>query len=157
MLKTRLLLALPLAAVCLLAGCPKRNPEFEAGIHAEAIQDYDTALVHYEHALHSNPTNGEYRLRTERARFEAGQFHIEQGQRALKGGDLNLALAEFRRAQTIDPSNSAADQNVKHTMQLLAEAKIAQAPNPAKHPQRTGPNLLSGPPSSNRCRANPSI
>lgn len=134
-----------LAATLLLAGCPKNNPEFEAGARAEAIQDYDTALVHYQRALRANPTNAEYKLRSIRARFEAGQLHAEHGQTALKGGDLNLALAEFRRAQTIDPSNSAADQDVKQVLGLLA-AKSAQPPHSKGQTPLAGENLLSGPP-----------
>ena len=103
----------------LLTGCPKSNPEFEAGTRAETIQDFDTALVHFERALRASPTNTEYRLRSIRARFEAGQFHIDQGAAAAKRGDLESALAEFERAQAIDPSSAAADQEIKRTLSLL--------------------------------------
>ena len=146
MLRARLYLLLLIEATLLLAGCPKANPEFEAGARAEAVQDYDTALVHYERALRTSPTNAEYKLRRDRVRSEAGQLHVEQGQKALKSGDLNLALAEFRRAQTIDPSNSAADQNIKRTLELLAEAKADQGPKVQKQQSPAPQDLLSGPP-----------
>jgi general secretion pathway protein D len=145
LLNARFYLSLTIGAAVLLVGCPKRNPELEAGARAEAVQDYDTALVHFERALRASPTNPEYKLRATRARFEAGQHHVEQGQRALKSGDLDLALAEFRRAQIIDPSSSAADQEVARTLRLLAAAKTDRAPNLGSHTP-DGQTLLSGPP-----------
>lgn len=146
MLKARLYIAVVLGAAVLFAGCPKGNPEFEAAAHAEAVQDYDTALVDYERALRANPGNIECKLRRDRVRSQAGQLHVEQGQKALKSGDLDLALAEFRRAQTIDPSNSAADQNIKRTVELLAQAKADQKPKIQKSPSEASRDLLSGPP-----------
>src|SRR5580700_12060360 len=109
-------------AAAFLAGCPKSNSnnEYSAGRKAENIQDYDTALVHYERALRDDPTNAEYKLRAERMRYESAIYHIKQGQLAIKKGDLQLALGEFQKAQLIDPSNAAADQEVKKTMDLIA-------------------------------------
>jgi general secretion pathway protein D len=129
-----------------LAGCPKSNNEYSAGRKAENIQDYDTALVHYERALRDDPTNAEYKLRAERMRYESAIYHIKQGQLAIKKGDLQLALGEFQKAQLIDPSNAAADQEVKKTMDLIAQAEAGATPpvNPA--PQDDN-ELLSAPPS----------
>ena len=114
-------------AVVFLAGCPKANEELEAGRKAEAVEDYDTALVHYERAFRADPSNAEYKLRASRMRFQDGQFHIEQGQKALDKGDLQLALAEFQKAQAIDPSSAAADQQVKKVMDLLTAKSSADA------------------------------
>jgi general secretion pathway protein D len=128
-----------------LGGCPKGNTEVADGRKAEAIQDYDTALVHYERALRADPTNAEYKLRAQQARYDAGQFHVHQGQKAVKAGDLQLGLAEFQKAQLIDPSNVAADQEVKRTMDLI----LAQSA-PSQHSENAGPaqddQVLSGPP-----------
>ena len=112
------------AAALLLAGCPKGNEDFSAAQKANALQDYDTALVHYERALRADPTNAEYKLRAAQARYDAGQFHIHQGEKAIKLGDLQLALAEFQKTQLIDPSNVAADQEVKRTTDMIAEQNI---------------------------------
>ncbi|HEY0704817.1 MAG TPA: cohesin domain-containing protein [Candidatus Acidoferrales bacterium] len=133
-----------LALVALaLGGCPKGNTDLSEGKKAEAIQDYDTALVHYERALRSDPTNAEYKLRAQQARYDAGQFHIRQGQKAVKAGDLQLGLAEFQKAQLIDPSNVAADQEVARTMGLLLAANNPHAADagPVKDDQ-----VLEGPP-----------
>ncbi len=133
-------------AVVLLAGCPKGNSDYNAGRKAEGIEDYDTALVNYERALRAEPTNAEYKLRVAHLRFEAGQFHVEQGEKALDKGDLQLALAEFQKAQAIDPSNSAADQQVKHTMDLLAAKSAVQSARTLNPNPPDDSDLLSEPP-----------
>ena len=131
----------------LLAGCPKRNQDFAAGIRAEEMQDYDTAIVYFERALRASPKNAEYKLWISRARFEAGEQHIQMGRAAAQKGDLQGALAEFERAQAIDPSNPLADQEAKHVLDQLAEARGGEArtvtgPGEAEHEK----NLLTGPP-----------
>ena len=146
MLRRTAYLAVLVSAAIVLAGCPKGNQDYDAGRKAEAVQDYDTALVHYERALRAEPSNVEYKLRMTHVRFEDGQFHVEQGEKALKGNDLRLALAEFQRAQAVDPSNAAADQGVKRAMDQMAAKTAAESsqeinPNP---PDDT--DLLSEPP-----------
>ena len=56
---------------------------------------------------------------------------------------MQLALAEFQKAQLIDPSNVAADQEVKRTMDLIAAQN-----NPAPKTISVAPNeqILSEPP-----------
>jgi general secretion pathway protein D len=130
----------------LLAGCPKGNQDYDAARKAESLQDYDTALVHYERALRAEPTNAEFKLRATRMRFEAGQFHVEQGRKAVQRGDLQLGVAEFQKAQAIDPSSAIADQEVKRTMDLLAAQQAAQGSrgmNPNPMPDES---ILSSPP-----------
>jgi general secretion pathway protein D len=129
----------------LLAGCPKGNTEYDAGRKAEAVQDYDTALVHYEQALRNDPTNAEYKLREDHVRFEAGQFHVEQGEKALKAGDLQLALGEFQKAKSIDPSNEAAEQELQRTMGLVVAKTAAEAPKVNPNPPDDA-DLLAAPP-----------
>jgi len=135
-----------LACVILLAGCPKDNQDFQEGRKAEALQDYDTALVHYEKALHSDPTSAEYRLSATKMRMEAGQFHVESGEKALNKGDLQLALAEFEKAEAIDPSNAAADQQIKKTMSMIAAKNAADASTRVNPNPTDDGDLLSGPP-----------
>jgi general secretion pathway protein D len=133
-------------AVILLAGCPKDNQDFQEGRKAEAVQDYDTALVHYEKALHAEPTDVEYKLSATKMRLEAGQFHVESGDKALNKGDLQLALAEFEKAQAIDPSNAAADQQIKKTMSMIAAKNAADASTRVNPNPTDDGDLLSGPP-----------
>lgn len=118
-------------ASVLLAGCPKGDPNFHAGKQAEAIQDYDTALVEYQRALRADPQNLEYKIKVTHLKFMDAQFHVDQGKKALDRGDVQMALAEYQKAQAVDPSNATAQQQVKHMMQLLAESAAANAPQPA--------------------------
>jgi general secretion pathway protein D len=133
-------------ATLLLTGCPKGNADYEAGRKAETLQDYDTALVHYERALRSEPGNAEYKLRETNVRFEAAQFHLEQGEKAVNKGDLQLALGEFQKAQAIDPSNAAADQEVKRVTNLIAAKNAASAPKPINPNPPDDSELLAAPP-----------
>jgi len=133
-------------AVIALAGCPKGNQDYDAGRKAEALQDYDTALVHYERAVRAEPTNAEYKLRATHMRFEAGQFHVEQGEKALKNNDLQVALAEFQKAQAIDPSSAAADQGVKRAMDLLAAKAAADASKNSPPSAADDAGLMAEPP-----------
>jgi general secretion pathway protein D len=132
-------------AAVVLAGCPKNsNQDFDAGRKAEGVDDYDTALVHYERALRAQPTNAEYKLRTVHMRMEDAQYHVELGQKALNSGDLQTALAEFQRAQNVDPSNEASGQGLKKTMDAIA-AKSAPPPTAAAE-NTNSEGYLEGPP-----------
>jgi len=130
----------------LLAGCPKGNQDYAAARKAESLQDYDTALVHYERALRAEPTNAEFRLRAVRMRFEAGQFHVEQGRKAVQRGDLQLGLAEFQKAQAIDPSSAIAEQEVRRTMDSLAAQQAAQGSKTLNTNPPQDETILSAPP-----------
>src|ERR1700691_1049264 len=90
-------LALLVTAV-LLSGCPKASQDNNAGSKAEALKDYDTALDYYNKALENSPNNTEYKLKAARARFEASTYHVDQGRRFRDQSNLELALAEFRKA-----------------------------------------------------------
>jgi len=133
-------------AVLFLVGCPKTNQDFDAGRKAEAVQDYDTALDHYERAYRSDPNNAEYKLRATKMRMEDGQFHVESGEKALNKGDLQLALGEFEKAQAIDPSNSAAEQEIKKAMELIGAKSAADAAGRINPNPTPDADLLQAPP-----------
>ncbi len=131
-------------AALLLSGCPKGNDELKAGRQAEALQDYDTALVHYERALRADPMNSEYKLKAQRLRFEAANYHVNQGQKLRDKGALDQALAEFEKAAAIDPSNAIAAQEAQRTLEMLGARNNANAPAPP--PSVPRPKLTEGPP-----------
>lgn len=147
-MRNRGLAILCLGCALLLGGCPKGNDDFKQGKKAELLQDYDTALVHYQRALKSDPGNTEYKLKTARVRFEAGQYHVHLGQKALDNGDLQMALAEFQKAMGIDPASAIAQQEVRQTVEQIAsqrnaaEAATAPPKAPTEEPLAQGPPML---------------
>lgn len=141
--------ALTAGVAVLLAACPKGNADYKAGKKAELIQDYDTALVHYERALRADPGNAEYRLKAARIRFEAAQAHVSLGQKHRRAGELQLALAEFQKAVAIDPASAVAIQELQNTLEAIAAAAAppeAAASGRASAAEPEARPLMSEPP-----------
>ncbi len=133
-------------AMLVLTGCAKGNQEYNEGKKSEATNDYDSAVVHYDRALKADPLNTEYKLKLTRMRFEAGQYHVEQGRKLLEMGNLQLALAEFQKALMIDPASPIAQQEIQNTMNAIAAKGTAEkAPAPAA-PGEEQPKVMAGPP-----------
>lgn len=132
-----------------LAGCPKKNgsQDYKAAQHAEELQDYDAAVDYYVKALAADPHNAYYRINLNQARFEAGQKHIHAGVKLREKGDLQGAISEFQRAQLLDPSSSVADQELKKSLDLLAERNRAAEQQEEPPIMENGqPALASAPP-----------
>src|SRR6059036_2561355 len=109
----------------LAAGCPKGQPDFNQGKKAETIQDYDAAFVFYQKAAKQDPYNSAYKIKLNAIRFEASQKHVKAGVELRKKGDLQGAAGEFQRAQAIDPSSPVADQELRKTVEMIAEKNRA--------------------------------
>jgi general secretion pathway protein D len=105
-----------------LGGCPKNgNKNYKQGERALDLKDYDAAVDYYGKALAADPKNPFYRIKLNDARFEASQLHLHNGLKLRDKGDLQGAISEFQRAQVLDPSSSIADQELKKTLDMLAE------------------------------------
>jgi general secretion pathway protein D len=89
------------------------------------MKDFDTALEYYKRALQAQPSNAAYKVRVAKVSFEAAAAHILEGQNLIVTGDLGHALLEFEKAQSIDPSSSAADQELQKTREMIAAARSA--------------------------------
>jgi len=140
-------MALGLAAL-LLAGCPKDTEDAKKADKEEQLQDYDSALLHYQQALRADPGNIEYKLKVDRLHFEAANFHFSLGEKARDKGDYNTAIAEFQKAAALDPSNSLAPQELQKTLELVGRmnaARTPEAPTVAEPPLETAPPKLSPP------------
>jgi general secretion pathway protein D len=103
------------------AGCPKGQPDFNQGKKAESLEDYDAAFVYYQKAAKADPYNASFKIKLNKARFEASELHVKQGVALRKKGDLQAAAGEFQRAQAIDPSNPVADQELRKTVEMIGE------------------------------------
>jgi general secretion pathway protein D len=130
----------------LTAGCPKGKTEFSQGNKAETLEDYDTALSFYQKALKADPHNANYKIKLNQVRFEAGELHVKQGLALRRKGDLQGAAGEFQRAQTIDPSSPVAEQELRKTVEMIAE-KNRETDAAAEIPVEPGqPTLAALPP-----------
>lgn len=130
-----------------LAGCPKGNQDYKSGLHAQDLKDYDAAVDYYLKAAKVDPHNANFQIKLNQARFEAGQLHLHQGLKLRDKGDLQGALSEFQRAQIMDPSSSVADQEVKKTLDMIAERVAAnQAQTEEPLVENGQPVMASAPP-----------
>src|ERR1700730_14792368 len=139
-------LLLSVAFGLLAAGCPKGTSEFNQGHKAETLQDYDAAFAFYQKAAKADPYNANYKIKLNQTRFEAGELHVKQGLALRTKGDLQGAAGEFQRAQTVDPSSPIAEQELRKTVEMIAEknrATDAAAETPVDSGQ---PTLAALPP-----------
>jgi general secretion pathway protein D len=132
-----------------LAGCPhkKGSQDFKAAEKALDLKDYDAAVDYYSKALQAEPNNAAYRIKLNQSRFEAGQFHIHQGVKLRDKGDIQGAISEFQRATILDPSSIVADQELKKSLDALAERTRASQQQEEQPMMENGqPALAAAPP-----------
>ena len=113
-----------LALVCVAvfaAGCPKDKHDYKEARRAVDLKDYDAAVDYYLKATKSDPHNVNYKIGLDQSRFEAGAAHVQKGIKLRDKGDLQGAVSEFQRAQIMDPSSTAADQELKRTLRMIAD------------------------------------
>jgi general secretion pathway protein D len=134
------------AVAVFVAGCPKDKQDYKAARHAVDLKDYDAAVDYYLKATKSDPHNVNYKIGLDQSRFEAGAAHVQKGLKLRDKGDLQGAVSEFQRAQIMDPSSTAADQELKRTLGMIAEQ--AQASEVPDQPlmENGQPGLASAPP-----------
>jgi|HubBroStandDraft_6_1064221.scaffolds.fasta_scaffold01008_5 general secretion pathway protein D len=115
--------AIWVAIAVFAVGCPKdkASHEYQAGRKAEEVKDWDAAVDFYLQANKADPNNVNVKIRLDQARFEAGQVHVAQGIKLRDRGDLQGAVSQFQRAQILDPSNITADQELKKTLDMIAD------------------------------------
>jgi general secretion pathway protein D len=128
------------------AGCPKDKKDYKAARHAVDLKDYDAAVDYYLKATKSDPHNVNYKIGLDQSRFEAGAAHVQKGIKLRDKGDLQGAVSEFQRAQVMDPSSTAADQELKRTLQMIAEQAQANRASDQPLMENGQPGLASEPP-----------
>jgi general secretion pathway protein D len=104
------------------AGCPKGQTEYNQGRKAETVADYDAAVNYFTQALKADPQNANFRAKLNQIRFDAGEAHVKKGVELRKKGDLQGAVNEFQRAQTVDPSSPVAEQELRRTLEMVEAA-----------------------------------
>jgi len=130
----------------LSAGCPKGQTDYNQGRKAETLQDYDAAFDYYLKAVKSDPNNASFKIKLNQTRFEAGALHVKQGVKLRDNGDLQGAVAQFQRAQVIDPSSPVADQELRKTLEMIGEKSRATDAAAEPPPDPNEQQLASMPP-----------
>src|SRR5882762_3125249 len=132
-LKRPAVLLLLVAVMSLVgAAADKAKSLYNQGQDAEARQNYEGAYDFYKQAYDLKPKDLRYRAAFERSRFLAASSHVHRGQKLREDGNLDDAVAEFRKALDIDPSLFIAKQELNRTQKIINDAK-----NPP--PQAAGP------------------
>jgi general secretion pathway protein D len=110
------------------------------GRRAEVRKNWDEALDLYEQALSDDPGDAAYQLAARRVRFQAGQAHVDAGQKLRANGNLAQALLEFQKAYAIDPASSVAEQELRRTLEMIEreKRKEAEKPNAKSSPEERG-------------------
>jgi general secretion pathway protein D len=85
-----------------LGGCASSGA-FRAGEKAERVQDYDRAVLEYQHALKLAPNNVGYQRALSRARLRAATGHANTARRLAARGLSSDALEEYRLALALRP------------------------------------------------------
>src|SRR5579863_5128018 len=106
-------------AAMLQAKTRKGEKLLRDGKAAEAKGDWDTALDLYEQAVEQDPQDTGYLIGMRRARFEAGQRHVNQGRKLRVEGKLQEALQEFQKALIADPSSAIAIQEIRRLQDMM--------------------------------------
>jgi len=109
----------------------KGDADFKAAEAAANKEDWDKALDLYMKALDKNPNNMAYTIGMRRARFQAGQMHVNKGQKLRTAGKVEEAMAEFQKAIVADPASSIAIQELKRAQAILNGNKGEVKPDEA--------------------------
>src|SRR5271168_1981959 len=125
--------AILVAVGTLLQAKDKGDKDFKEAEAATSVQDWDKALDLYMKAMDKNPNNPAYTIGMRRARFQAGQMHVNRGQKLRTDGKPEEAMAEFQKAIVADPSSSIAIQELRRTQSILEGNKNGGKPaNPSE-------------------------
>src|SRR5579863_2788482 len=100
-----LLIVILAGTVVVPAVAESAESDFRVGEKAEHKNDYDAAFQAYKKAHEHKPGDPKYMAAFLRLRFYAGAEHIHKGESLRDAGSFQEALAEFRLAATIDPTN----------------------------------------------------
>jgi len=121
MTRLKLLLFVILAGTIVVpAVAESAESDYKAGAKAERQHDYDTAYQFYKKAHDLKPSDTKYMVAFTRLRFNAAAEHVHKGQQLRDTGTIQEAMAEFRQAVEIDPTNFEA------LGQLRAAAEVIQ-------------------------------
>ncbi|MGE5275637.1 MAG: secretin N-terminal domain-containing protein [Acidobacteriota bacterium] len=94
------------------AGCTAyRN--YQQAKDAEAVEQWDSAVLKLQKAIDLDPKNPQYRLALVRMKLKASQAHFEKGKLYRASGNPDLAIVELEQAVLLDPTNDFAETELR--------------------------------------------
>lgn len=112
----------PFTALVLLAGCAYFNsPDLKRGDQQLAAGNWEEASLAYKQALKDDPFDPTLLSKYTMARERAAASYEERGRAYLKEHQPDLAMEQFKRALTIEPSSS------EHKSGLLEALRLTEA------------------------------
>jgi Flp pilus assembly secretin CpaC len=107
---------------------------FEAGRRAEQSGDWRTEFAAYSDAAAYDPSNREYKILKEHARFQVVQSLVDSAERLAIAGNIPGAREQLIQALTVDPNY------------IVARDRLAElTPSPAETEAPKGPRLAGLP------------
>jgi len=108
-----------------LWGCATFNRSYKLGTEAATNKNWDEAIKHFENAVQEEPNNSVYRLALTRAKIQASYSHVFKARRLAAQGKKEEALAEYQKALSYDPTNTAIAEEARL---LTGEEREEQKP-----------------------------
>lgn len=104
-----------------LAPAAKPNPkkakeDYRRALHAEQVQDWQTAYDDYAQAVSLAPNDREYFLMREVAKSRLVQIKVNTAERDAISGRIDEALKELREASYLDPLNGVVRERIAELM-----------------------------------------
>ncbi|ODS59461.1 MAG: hypothetical protein ABS36_00555 [Acidobacteria bacterium SCN 69-37] len=119
-----------LLVLALVSGCATGRA-VRSATTAEREADWDTAVTFYREALRRSPGRTDLRIKLERATRMASAEHVTRARQLEEQEQLPGAIAEYRLAADLDPSNVLAAQKAHELERRVREQIEAARPLPA--------------------------
>lgn len=121
------------------------NTYYKQGQAAEARDDFDAAYQNFQKAFSMAPKNEAYRTAYYRVRFTDASMHVTKGRNLLAAGDEQGALVELLRANEIDPSSEAAQQEIAKIRARHGQEPAVESSAPMSTQTRGDVEAISAP------------
>ncbi len=108
---------------------------FQAGRRAEQSGDWKAEFAAYSEAATYDPSNREYKMLMEHARFQVLQALTDSAERQAVSGDIPGARALLTQALAIDPNYAVAQERLGELTPSPEEAEAAKGPRLAGLPR----------------------
>ncbi|HBG46370.1 MAG TPA: hypothetical protein DDW94_05200 [Deltaproteobacteria bacterium] len=107
-----------IAVVVLFTGCSSALLAHDADKLASS-GEWDEAALMYRGLYQKDPSNLAYKIKYNRAKFEAAQIHHKRGEEHLEKGNHDAALLEFQAALLLEPLLDKARASMNKAKRLM--------------------------------------